>query len=109
MQRPIITTAHKTPFQEKDFTEPLSMVLFLKSPRLILGGKACVDRGSLERYEGKSLPIELQGAQDKIFIHPDPSLKMQVIPLAGGDHFWGADFIVAFPLSALQPFKIEVK
>jgi hypothetical protein len=27
---------------------------------------------------------------------------MQVIPLAGGDNFWGADFLVAYHLSQDQ-------
>jgi hypothetical protein len=95
--------------QEKVIEEPLSMVLFLRSPKLIVGGKTSLERGSLARYEGRALPLELQAMQEKMLIHPDPSLTMQVIPLASGDHFWGADFLVAFPLSETTSFKIEVK
>ncbi|MBP7075154.1 MAG: hypothetical protein KBA81_07210 [Rhabdochlamydiaceae bacterium] len=94
--------------QDKAVAEPLSMALFLKCDKLILGGKHYLEIGSLEGYEGRSLTLELQGPSEKIAIHPDPSLKMKVTPLAGGQHFWGAQFLVSFPLET-SLFKIEVK
>lgn len=96
-------------FQDKEIKAPLSMILFLHCPKLVIGGKYHLEVGSLERYEGKSLPLELQGAQEKMVLHPDTALSMQVMPLAGGDHFWGAHFLAAFPLDPAKPFKVEVK
>ncbi len=94
--------------QEKAVAEPLSMAFFLKCDKLLLGGKQLLEAGSLEGYEGRALTLELQGPSDKIAIHPDPSLKMKVTPLAGGEHFWGAHFLVSFPFDT-SVFKAEVK
>lgn len=95
--------------QEKQVDTPVSMVLYLQSPKLIIGGKYHLEAGSLEGHQGKAVPLELQGAQEKMVLHPDPALYMQVIPLAGGEHFWGAHFLVAFPLGRAKPFRVEVK
>lgn len=93
--------------QEKAASEEVQMVLFLKCDKLILGGKHHLESGTLERYEGKALTLELRGVAEKIVIHPDPSSKMKVISLAGGDHYWGAHFLVSFPFEAL--FRAEIK
>ncbi len=93
--------------QDKTVEAPLSMVLFLKCNKLILGGKHHLETGTLETYDGKALTLELQGPTEKMALHPDPALSMKVIPLAGGDHFWGAQFLVAFPLH--KSFRIEFK
>lgn len=84
-----------------------SMVLFLKCDQLVVGGKHALETGALEGYEGKAAALQLQGPSEKLLIHPDASLSMKVIPLAGGDHFWGADFLIAFPSS--EQFRLEVK
>ncbi len=97
----------KATLQDKEFPESLSMVLFLKCNKLILGGKHSLEMGTLERYEGKALPLELQGTKEKMALHPDPSLTMQVIPLSGGDHFWGAHFLVAFSFG--PSFSLTIK
>jgi hypothetical protein len=97
----------ETTIQEKTVQEPLSMVLFLRCEKLILGGKHHLETGTLERYEGRALTLELQGGVEKMILHPDSSLHMQVIPLAGGDHFWGAQFLVAFPITTV--FNLEIK
>lgn len=97
-------------FQEKNIDSNLSMVLFIQCPKLILEGKHFLEPRCLECYDGKAVMLELQGPQEKIILHPDPALTMQVIPLAGGDHFWGADFLVAFPISPeLKSFSITIK
>ena len=93
--------------QDKTVEASLSMVLFLKCDKLILGGKHHLETGTLETYDGKALTLELQGPTEKMVLHPDPALSMKVIPLAGGDHFWGAQFLVAFPLQG--SFKLEIK
>ncbi len=88
----------------------LSMILFLKCPKLIIGGKHHLKSTALDRYEGRAQSLELQGSQEKMTLHPDPALKMQVLPLAGGDYFWGADFLVAFPsFQESKLFRLEIK
>jgi hypothetical protein len=52
--------------------------------------------GGLHRCQGKSLPVEIKGENETIFIEPDSTDEMQVIPLAGGSHFFGAQFLIAY-------------
>lgn len=100
----------ETIFQEKETEEPLALALFMKCNKIVLGGKHHLEAGTLERYEGKALTLELQGASERMMIEPDALATMKVIPLAGGDYFWGADFLVAFPIDAVRKaFKIDIK
>lgn len=93
--------------QEKPLPEEATLLLFLQAEKLVLGGKHHLEPAALERYEGKSLPIELQGDGEKMVIQPEGIFSMKVIPLAGGDHFWGAQFLVALTLEA--SFQLSVK
>ncbi len=93
--------------QEDRIAEGLAMVFYLKGDQLAIGGKETLQGGSLERYQGKALPLELRAENEKIFIEPEADQEMQIIPLAGGDHFWGAHFLVAFPLQESIDFLIK--
>jgi hypothetical protein len=98
--------------QEQRPRDNLAMVFYARCDQLVIGGKTFLQAGSLERYQGKALPLELRSGQEMIFIEPlsDPRLEqeMQIIPLAGGDHFWGAHFLIAFPLSG-EAFQYTIK
>jgi hypothetical protein len=85
--------------QEGKSADGLAMVFYARCDQLGIGGKETLRAGSLERYQGKSLPLELQSESEKIFIEPLPDLEMQIIPVAGGEHFWGAHFLIAFPFA----------
>ena len=93
--------------QDKPLQEEATLLLFLQSEKLVLGGKHHLEPAALEGYEGKSLPIELQGDGEKMVIQPDGISSMKVIPLAGGDHFWGAQFLVALTLDASSQLAIK--
>jgi hypothetical protein len=93
--------------QEDRPSENLAMVFYLKGDQLVIGGKETLQGGSLERYQGKAVPLELIAEDEKIFIEPLFDQEMQIIPLAGGDHFWGAHFLIAFPLSETLDFLIK--
>jgi hypothetical protein len=82
----------------------LAMVFYARCDQLGIGGKETLQAGFLERYQGKSLPLELRAGNEKIFIEPLSDQKMQIIPLAGGEHFWGAHFLIAFPLTNGKDF-----
>jgi hypothetical protein len=90
--------------QEDRPSENLAMVFYLKGDQLVIGGKETLQGGSLERYQGKAVPLELRAEDEKIFIEPLGDHEMQIIPLAGGEHFWGAHFLVAFPFSEGKDF-----
>lgn len=54
---------------------------------------------SLDRYEGKVETIHIRGEHSSIKIEaPSPAQSLQVIPLAGDDHFWSADFLLAYSI-----------
>ncbi|NGX54823.1 MAG: hypothetical protein KR126chlam2_00443 [Chlamydiae bacterium] len=54
---------------------------------------------SLNRYQGPAQPITLG---DKVTLDlQEGASKMEIIPLAGDDSFWGADFLIAFTLTGL--------
>jgi len=94
--------------QEDRDTENLMLVFYLKEDRLVIGGKEALQGDSLERYQGKAVPLELRAEDEKIFIEPQiGEQEMQSIPLAGGDHFWGAHFLVAFPFRESLEFLIK--
>lgn len=60
-----------------------------------------VNPRSIERYQGKSLPVRLEGEGEKGLKIQSiaPVDELHIIPLAGKDSFWGADFLVAYILS----------
>ena len=97
--------------QEKPLSEEVSFLLFLKAEKLVVGGKHLLAPAALDGYEGKPLPIELQGDGEKMVVQTDGITSMKVIPLAGGDHFWGAEFLVALTLetSSQASFHLCIK
>jgi hypothetical protein len=89
--------------QEARLKENLAMVFYVRCDQLVIGGKTTLQAGSLERYQGKAVPLELRSGNEKIFIEPSDQ-EVQIIPLAGGEHFWGAHFLIAFPMEHDKDF-----
>lgn len=64
---------------------------------------------ALKRFEGSSQKIFFQKGESFLEIAPDFEGEMKLIPLAGGTHFWSANFLVAFSLSKkLTPYSWTV-
>jgi len=53
---------------------------------------------SLDSYRGEKGPIKI----GKLTVRSPGAGSMEVIPLPGGDTFWGATFLVAYPLQHLK-------
>jgi hypothetical protein len=54
---------------------------------------------TLERYEGNIEPLILNGEHEQLILRAvSQEGRMQIIPLGGGDNFWGADFIISYIL-----------
>ncbi len=83
--------------QEDRPSDDLAMVFYAKGNQLVIGGKETLQAGSLERYRGKAVPLEIRAEDEKIFIELEGDQEMQIIPLSGGEYFWGAHFLIAFP------------
>lgn len=54
---------------------------------------------TLDRYEGEVHSVILEGKESSLELYPELCKGvMQVIPLVGGNEFWGADFLIAYHL-----------
>lgn len=79
-----------------DFS-PVSMVFFVKANKVVVNPFFEVYPSSLERYQGGSEKVSL--SDGALTLNAQFEGEMQVIPLAGGPYFWGADFLVAYAIT----------
>lgn len=79
-------------------TKDLHFAFFIESTEAIVNEHFYLQPASLDRYAGESAEIQFQMGDHALKILPKGDSGMQVIPLAGGDHFWGANFLVAFAM-----------
>ena len=88
-------TVRQTRYQPET---PLYFVFFVSAEKGIIEGKAELFPRGLERFQGPidQIFFEKEGKRIKVKAHFEG--EMEVIPLAGDDHFWSADFLLAFPL-----------
>lgn len=65
---------------------------------------------TLRRYQGASQPVTFKKYEEVLTLSPHMQGEMQVIPLAGGHHFWAANFLLAFLFEENQNFYFwEIK
>lgn len=77
----------------------LAFAFFVKARSCVVDSRQIIRPRSFERYQGGVRPIRFRGEQATVEIGASESGgSMQVIPLGGGDNFWGADFLVAYIL-----------
>ncbi len=94
----------KTNFLGLDGWESVAFSFFVKAIRCrVQSQEQCLSPRTLERYEGEVQTVTFEG-QENILELRSLSCKgaMQVIPLAGGNNFWGADFLVAYLMTPEQ-------
>jgi hypothetical protein len=71
-----------------------AFVLYGRSDKLMLGGKTSFQPHGLQRYQGKSLPIELITEREALFI--EGTGEMEVVSLGEGSSYFGAQFLIAY-------------
>lgn len=76
--------------------EDLAFVFFAQANHCLLADGTFIKRKSLERFDGQAQPIALQSSRGTLTLQPSEPTRMQIIPLAGGEMFWGADYLIAF-------------
>jgi len=74
---------------------PLFFTYFIKADQVRIGS-ALFSPGTLHQYRGENREMLFEKRGETLFLKPHMKGEMCVIPLAGGNHFWGADFLVAF-------------
>jgi hypothetical protein len=88
-------------FENGKGEDPFAFVFFIKADSIKLNEKK-IDRGSLISYKGPNSLIECVSGNEKILLHSEIKSPIQIIPLAGGEFFWGADFLLAFEIDDLN-------
>ncbi|HNA62256.1 MAG TPA: hypothetical protein PKW79_04190 [Rhabdochlamydiaceae bacterium] len=82
-------------FQEGRPLDQLYLAFYCRGDKVTVGGKLTLERGRITKYQGKSSPLEILADDEVIYLEPGSETEMEVIPLSGGDEFWGADFLIA--------------
>jgi hypothetical protein len=84
--------------------EEVAFVYYAKGVNCMLCHGQLIKPRSLDRYRGKPQPATIQGHEGTVTIVPDCGEgEMQVIPLSGGEDFWGSDFLIAFRIDPNRP------
>ena len=91
----------KAAFENGKGEDPFAFVFFVKSEEIKVAEKKYL-KGSLASYQGITSSIELACGNEKVVLTPQFKGPIQIIPLAGGDYFWGADFLIAFEIHELD-------
>lgn len=72
-----------------------AFVFFVTAKSAQIGRQVKLLSSSLDRYVGQKEAICFSSYEEELLIEPQFATEQEVIPLAGMDHFWGADFLVA--------------
>ena len=94
-----ISLAVKDPLKN----EGLAFVFFVTCQTCDIESGKSIKAKSFDRYQGSSTILLLKGENSVITIESKlKDLEMHVIPLGGGENFWGADFLVAYYLKTSE-------
>lgn len=95
-------------FERVGESKNLLFVFFLKAPACFVSGSHKLNPKSLDRYVGPASWILLEGKQGNLQIEmPVGAKKLEVIPLAGDENFWNADFIAAYTIESSFAFNVR--
>lgn len=86
-----------------DGWESVAFCFFVRVQKCVINSTRVFLPGKLDRYEGEIVPICLNGSHKELELSAS-SLEgtMQIIPLGGGNNFWGANFLIAYTLVSDQ-------
>ncbi|MDX8431505.1 MAG: hypothetical protein SNF33_06890 [Candidatus Algichlamydia australiensis] len=82
------------------------IVFFIKAKEAKVEGRPSLKPKCLERLRGEVGEIFFKDADEVLSLRTKEPTKIEVIPLAGGNHFWSAHFLVAFPIN--ESLSIEI-
>lgn len=75
---------------------PLNWTLFGKANTCIVAGSHRLSANSLDRYHGPIQSCVMEMPDGAVVITSQSEGMMEVIPLAGDNSFWGANFLIAY-------------
>ncbi|GAB4191508.1 MAG: hypothetical protein Tsb0015_13450 [Simkaniaceae bacterium] len=74
----------------------LAFTFFIKAEKIEVSENIFLLPLSLDRYQGKNNKIKIISSNEFFYIEPSFSGEMQIFPLAGKNHFWGSNFLIAY-------------
>ena len=86
--------------------EECTFVFFGKGEACFVSGSHKLNPRSLDRYQGPPQELSFVAGESSVSLNPQEGFsRMEVIPLAGDDTLWGADFLVAFTCLEIKDFS----
>jgi hypothetical protein len=89
-------------------TPELLLAFFVKADKVIIDKSYHLQPHTLDRYQGKATEVCFQKKESSLQIKNKEKCLVQVVPLAGDNHFWGAQFLVAYALPKDQETLFEI-
>lgn len=86
----------------------LFLAFFVKAEKVIVDKNYHLYPHTLDRYHGKATEVVFQNKNASLNIKVNEFPFIQVIPLAGDRHFWGAQFLIACSLPKDQEILFEI-
>lgn len=84
-------------FQQVYDEVPLAFSFFVQCDACSVGHDKVIRRRSFDKYQGKFEPIRFGGGEEEFELTMEGKCReMHVVPLGGGENFWGADYLIAF-------------
>ena len=77
--------------------DQLYFAFFILADQATVDGKKRVIPGGLQRYRGEASEVQFEKGESSLKLLFKERDEIEIIPLAGGDHFWSADFLLAIP------------
>ncbi|MDN3505370.1 MAG: hypothetical protein P0S95_07335 [Rhabdochlamydiaceae bacterium] len=92
----------KIKLAQYDLKDKLFFTLFIKADEAIVDGSQVFERRVLNKYLGQSKSIAFTHQKSSLTLDGCHDEEMQLIPLEGCSHFWGADYMVCYELSSID-------
>ncbi len=88
-------------FENGKGEDPFAFVFFVKAEEIQIFDKR-FQKGSLTGYQGIGGVAYLIGEEKRVCMQSLVKAPMHITALAGGDFFWGADFMIAYEIHDLN-------
>jgi hypothetical protein len=80
---------------------PVYFVFYVQANDCMIDGRQFKPK-SLLRFSGQMDVVQFQQGLDKLQIMTDRPISVELIPLSGGDTFWGATFLLAYRVPSVM-------
>lgn len=84
------------------------MAFFVKAEKATISKSFHLVPGSLDRYLGTAEAVTFYKESSSLKFSTDSKTEMQVIPLAGHNYFWDADFLLAYNIKDEDKLSFEI-